>query len=118
MPKEQSGGKPTTHRYSLEERAQAVRLVRQLRRELGTSQGTVARVAEQLLTTRVVGMVVVDDAILLLVLANDRCWKRRGWPESRWAATIASVSWRRSPCAVTRMTPLVRPLTGDCGVRR
>lgn len=48
MPKEQGGAKPTTHRYSPEERAQAVRLVHQLRRELGTSQGTVARVAEQL----------------------------------------------------------------------
>lgn len=35
-------------RYSPEEKAHAVRLVRQLRKELGTSQGTVKRVAEQL----------------------------------------------------------------------
>jgi transposase len=48
MPKEQSPGKPTTRRYTAEEKEQAVRLVRQLRRELGTSQGTVERVARQL----------------------------------------------------------------------
>jgi transposase len=48
MPKEQSVGKPTTRRYSEEEKAQAVRLVRQLRKELGAEHGTVKRVAEQL----------------------------------------------------------------------
>jgi len=48
MPKEQSPGKPTTRRYSPEEKAAAVRMVRTLRTELGTSQGTVARVADQL----------------------------------------------------------------------
>ena len=48
MPKEQSPGSPTTRRYSPEEKAHAVRMVRQLRKELGTSQGTVGRVAEQL----------------------------------------------------------------------
>lgn len=48
MPKEIKPGKPTTRRYSEEEKAQAVRLVRQLRRELGTEHGTVQRVAEQL----------------------------------------------------------------------
>ena len=48
MPKELSPGKPNTRRYTPEEKAQAVRLVRQLRRELGTSQGTIQRVAEQL----------------------------------------------------------------------
>jgi len=41
-------GKPTTRRYSQEEKDQAVRLVFQLRKELGTSQGTVIRVADQL----------------------------------------------------------------------
>ena len=40
--------KATTRRYTPEEKAQAVRLVRQLRKELGTSQGTVGRVADQL----------------------------------------------------------------------
>jgi transposase-like protein len=48
MPKEIMPGKPTTRRYTEEEKAQAVRLVRQLRRELGTEHGTVQRVADQL----------------------------------------------------------------------
>lgn len=48
MPKEQSAGKPTTRRYSPEEKAAAVRMVRTLREELGTEQGTVTRVAHQL----------------------------------------------------------------------
>ncbi len=48
MASQSISGKPTTRRYSLEEKAQAVRLVRQLRKELGTSQGTVGRVAGQL----------------------------------------------------------------------
>ena len=48
MPKEQSVGKPTARRYSPEEKAAAVRMVRALRAELGTEQGTVSRVARQL----------------------------------------------------------------------
>ena len=48
MPKEQSPGKPTTRRYSTEEKAAAVRMVRTLRAELGTDHGTVYRVARQL----------------------------------------------------------------------
>ena len=48
MPREQSPGKPTTRRYSSEERAAAVRMVRALRAELGTEHGTVQRVASQL----------------------------------------------------------------------
>ena len=48
MPKEQTSGKPTTRRYSSEEKAAAVRMVRALRAELGTAQGTVQRVATQL----------------------------------------------------------------------
>ena len=48
MPTHGASGKPTTRRYSDEEKAQAVRLVRQLRAELGTEHGTVKRVAEQL----------------------------------------------------------------------
>lgn len=48
MPKEQTAGKPTTRRYSAEEKASAVRMVRTLRTELGTTQGTVQRVATQL----------------------------------------------------------------------
>src|SRR5258708_28359079 len=48
MPKEQSPGKPTTRRYSPEEKAAAVRMVRALRAGLGTDHGTVQRVARQL----------------------------------------------------------------------
>lgn len=48
MPKEKSPGKPTTRRYSDGEKADAVRLVRQLRKELGSEHGTVQRVADQL----------------------------------------------------------------------
>ena len=48
IPKEIKPGRPTTRRYSDEEKAQAVRQVRQLRRELGTEHGTVQRVADQL----------------------------------------------------------------------
>lgn len=40
--------KPATRRYTEDEKAQAVRLVRQLRRELGTEHGTIQRVADQL----------------------------------------------------------------------
>ncbi len=48
MGTQSTSGKPTTRRYSPEEKAQAVRLVRQLRKELGTPQGTIKRVADQL----------------------------------------------------------------------
>lgn len=41
MPKEIKTGKPTARRCSEEAKAQAVRLVRQLRRELGGEHGTV-----------------------------------------------------------------------------
>ena len=41
-------GKPTQRRYSPEEKARAVRLVRQLRKELGMTHGTVQRVADQI----------------------------------------------------------------------
>jgi transposase len=48
MTKEITPGRPTTRRYGKEEKDQAVRLVFELRKELGTSQGTVVRVADQL----------------------------------------------------------------------
>ena len=48
MPKEQLSGKPQTRRYTPDEKAAAVRLVRTLRAELGTEHGTVQRVATQL----------------------------------------------------------------------
>jgi transposase len=43
-----ASGKSSSRRYTPEEKEQAVRMVRTLRAELGTSQGTVKRVAAQL----------------------------------------------------------------------
>jgi len=48
MVSNQGSGKPTARRYSSEEKAAAVRMVRTLRAELGTEHGTVQRVALQL----------------------------------------------------------------------
>src|SRR5262245_13094630 len=48
MPIEQTPGKPQSRRYSEEEKAAAVRMVRTLRAELGAEHGTVQRVANQL----------------------------------------------------------------------
>jgi transposase len=48
MPHEMSPGKPSTRRYSEAEKDRAVRMVLQLRKELGTEHGTVKRVAAQL----------------------------------------------------------------------
>ena len=41
MGNEGTVGGPTTRRYSPQDKARAVRLVRQLRKELGTSHGTI-----------------------------------------------------------------------------
>lgn len=48
MPKGQTTGKPTTRRYTPEEKAAAVRMVRTLCAELGADHGTVRRVTTQL----------------------------------------------------------------------
>ena len=48
MPTEKSVGKPTTRRYSAEEKQAAVRMVRALRAETGMTHGAVKRVAKQL----------------------------------------------------------------------
>jgi transposase len=48
MPQDTTPGKPTTRRYSPQDKAAAVRMVRTLRTELGATQGTVQRVATQL----------------------------------------------------------------------
>jgi transposase-like protein len=48
MPEERTPGRPTTRRYSPEEKAQAVRLVRQMRAERGMEHGCIQRVAKQL----------------------------------------------------------------------
>ncbi|ORA71867.1 hypothetical protein BST28_22840 [Mycolicibacter kumamotonensis] len=48
MSKKQLPGGPTSRRYSAEQKAGAVRMVRTLRAELGTERGVIARVANQL----------------------------------------------------------------------
>jgi transposase len=48
MPTERISGKPTTRRYSVEEKQAAVRMVRSLQAETGQSVGAVKRVAGQL----------------------------------------------------------------------
>lgn len=48
MPKELAKGKPTTRRYSSEEKASGVRMVRTLCAEFDLTQGTLQRVATQL----------------------------------------------------------------------
>ena len=48
MPKELANRKPSTRRFLEEEKVGVVRMVRTLRSELGTAQGTVQRVASQL----------------------------------------------------------------------
>jgi transposase len=48
MPSERTAGKPTTRRYSPEEKQAAVRMVRSLQAETGMTHGGVRRVAGQL----------------------------------------------------------------------
>ena len=48
MPSERTAGRPTTRRYSPEEKRAAVRMVRSLQAETGMTNGAVRRVAEQL----------------------------------------------------------------------
>src|SRR5579863_3739335 len=48
MPSERTFGKPTTRRYSREEKQAAVRMVRSLQAETGMTHAAVRRVAEQL----------------------------------------------------------------------
>ena len=48
MPTQGRSGKPTTRRYSVQEKASAVRMVRSLRAETGMTHGAVRRVAARL----------------------------------------------------------------------
>jgi transposase len=48
MPTDRTAGKPTTRRYSSEEKQAAVRMVRSLQAETGMTHGAVLRVAGQL----------------------------------------------------------------------
>jgi hypothetical protein len=76
-------GKPTTRRYSPEEKAATVRMVRTLRAELGTEHGTVQRVARQL------GYLI--ESVWLV------------WPSSR-RTTSCGTSWLISRVAVVICT--------------
>ena len=76
MPKDTPPGKPTTRRYSAEEKAAAVRMVRTLRAELGTEHGTVHRVAAQLGTQRPNHS--YRSGLLLSAVAPSRRLPRRG----------------------------------------
>ena len=53
MASKRSSAAPSARRYSSEEKAAAVRMVRTLRAELGTEHGTVVRVARQLVIENV-----------------------------------------------------------------
>jgi transposase len=48
MPTDHGAGRSQSRRYSVEEKQSAVRMVRSLRAETGTTTGTVRRVADQL----------------------------------------------------------------------
>jgi transposase len=48
MPTDRTAAKPTTRRYSIEEKQAAVRMVRSLQAETGMTHGAVRRVAQQL----------------------------------------------------------------------
>ena len=68
---------PKGRRYSAEEKAQAVRLVRTLRDELGTSHGTIQRVASQLgygveLVRAWVRQADIDDGLISGVTTTDK----------------------------------------------
>ena len=88
MPGEKTSGKPTTRRYSDQEKAQAVRLVRQLCKELGTSHGTVFRVARQLGygTESVRAWVCradIDDGLTAGTTTDDTAWIKTLEQENR-----------------------------------
>ena len=72
MGNERHTGRPTTRRYLPEDKARAVRLVRQLRKELGTSHGTIRRVR----TRSAAGGVAAD----LGQAGRHRRWCR-AWPD-------------------------------------
>jgi hypothetical protein len=53
LTKEITPGKPTTRRYTKQEQDQAVGLVFELRKALGTAHGNVIRIADQFVRNRV-----------------------------------------------------------------
>jgi transposase len=79
MPKEKSPGKATTRRYSAEEKAAAVRMVRTLRKELGTEHGTIQRVANP----------------LGYGVESVRSWVRQADIDERYSPGVSSEEFRR-----------------------
>lgn len=119
MSKEQVPGKPQTRRYSPEEKAAAVRMVRTLRAELGTEHGTVQRVASQLgygveSVRQWVKQADIDDGHTAGVTTarrpGSRSWSRR--TVSCGARTRSSSAQRlssgRNSTANTRSSPVHR----------
>jgi transposase len=88
MTREITRGKPTTRRYTKEEKDQGVRLVFQLRKELGTTQGTVVRIADQLgygteSLRRWVGQAEIDSGDVSGISTVDRLKMKRLEQENR-----------------------------------
>jgi|SRR5690625_3123637 len=117
-------GKPSQRRYSPEEKAAAVRMVRTLRKELGTKNGTVKRVADQLgygaeSVRTWVKQAEIDDG------ENDKSiWPRcdgLSWPHP-WSCffggSAASVSLRRGGARGFLTWRGLRSLFGWHGVGR
>ena len=88
MATEQRAGRSSSHRYTEVEKAQAVRLVRALRAELGTDHGTVRRVADQLgfgveSVRKWVRQADIDDGVAAGTTSADRGRLREREQENR-----------------------------------
>lgn len=98
MPKDTTPGKPTTRRYSPEEKAAAVRMVRTLRVELGTEHGTIQRVASQLgygaeSVRSWVRQADIDEGHVPEVSTSDAAWpppRSSSRPAGPWSVRIGS----------------------------
>ena len=88
MATEQRAGRSSSYRYSEVKKAQAVRLVRALRAELGTDFGTVRRVADQLgfgveSVRKWVRQADIDDGVAAGTTSTDRGRLREVEQENR-----------------------------------
>ena len=110
MDKDWASVAPTHRRYSPEEKARAVRLVRQLRNELGTKHGTIQRVADQIgcgvesLRTWA-KQADIDEGVEAGTTTADQLWIKEGggWRRTRRSAEVVEPSASRTlPAAITR----------------